>query len=615
MKVDIGIEVNLERLIETRLLIQANSGGGKSYAIRKLLEATHGKVQQIVLDLEGEFSSLRERYDFILFGEQGDYPVNIKYAEKTARTLLELNVSAIIDLYELKHHERITFVKRFLDSMINAPKGLWHSCLVVVDEAHIFCPEKGQSEAMGSVIDLMTRGRKRGYCGILATQRLSKLHKDAAAEANNKLIGRTGLDVDMKRAGEELGFTSKQDMLSLRNLYPGEFYAFGPAISNTIESIKIGKVFTSHPKTGARITAVPPASEKVKKALSRIKELPEEAEKELQTIQDYKKEVHSLRGQLVQAKKQQPINSGYAMKYQEIITGLREENKLLKFQLTELKGFQDKIKMAVVILGNHAMYLSTKVVDQIQSKANDIKNVVEDLTNIKPPELKRAKNVRIDVQQLDPIRLSDTEHIKREFVSREELKKKYPIAVIPEIKHNREASIFRNALDKTEGRFFVSENKEIKLREGARRMLAALVQWSPNGMTEGMMRSQAGLKKSGTYSAYKTDLKNAEFFHESNGLFYATRAGIEWLGHDIPSPATTQDVLDVWKPKLRLGARRMLDVLISYNGEYITDEQLLSEAGLSKSGTYSAYKTDLKTANLAIVESGKIAANKETLFL
>jgi hypothetical protein len=42
----------------------------------------------------------------------------------------------------------------------------------------------------------MSQGRKRGFAGIIATQRLSKLHKDAAAEANNVIIGRTWLDAD-----------------------------------------------------------------------------------------------------------------------------------------------------------------------------------------------------------------------------------------------------------------------------------------------------------------------------------------------------------------------------------------------------------------------------------
>jgi hypothetical protein len=45
----------------------------------------------------------------------------------------------------------------------------------------------------------MSQGRKRGYAGIIATQRLSKFRKDAAAEANNVMIGRTWLDATIDR--------------------------------------------------------------------------------------------------------------------------------------------------------------------------------------------------------------------------------------------------------------------------------------------------------------------------------------------------------------------------------------------------------------------------------
>jgi len=130
------------------------------------------------------------------------------------------------------------------------------------------------------------------------------------------------------------------------------------------------------------------------------------------------------------------------------------------------------------------------------------------------------------------------------------------------------------------------------------------------------MRSHAGLRKSGTYSAYKSELVKYGFIkEEQNGIFFATQEGIDYLGHDIPSPSTTQEVLDVWLPKLRLGARRMLQVLIETNGEAITDEELQRNAELSNSGTYSAYKAELRTAQLVIVDRGTVRANKETLFL
>jgi FtsZ-binding cell division protein ZapB len=294
-----SVRIDLPTLLDTRLLVQANSGGGKSWLLRRLLEQSHGKVQQIVIDLEGEFATLREQYDYVLAGKEGDTPADPRSAGLLAKKLLELNVSAIIDLYDLHYQERKHFVRLFLESMINAPKHLWHPCLVVIDEAHKFCPEKEPSEASSAVIDLATLGRKRGFCAILATQRLSKLHKDAAAECNNKLIGRTGLDVDRKRASEELGFTTKEQYLSLRSLAAGEFFAFGPAISPEVIKVTIGSVRTTHPKAGTRIftTAPIPPTENIKRILGALKDLPHEAEQEVATIATLQEEIRQLKAE------------------------------------------------------------------------------------------------------------------------------------------------------------------------------------------------------------------------------------------------------------------------------------------------------------------------------
>lgn len=304
-----GCELNLEKLIATRMLINANSGGGKSFAIRRLLEQTHGKVQQIVLDLEGEFITLREKYDYLLVGKNGEIPVHIRTAELLARRLLELNVSTIIDLSELEKPQRITFVQRFLDSLLDSPQNLWHPCIIIVDEAHQFCPEGAKSESAPAVIDLMTRGRKRGFCGVLATQRISKLHKDAAAEANNYLTGRTGLDIDMKRAAELLGFTNKEDMRSLRDLKEGEFYAFGSAFTNSgVEKIMVGGVNTTHPDRtkGIQIKGASKTPENIKKLLKDVADLPKEADEELKTKQDMENKIRELKTKLTVLERSKP---------------------------------------------------------------------------------------------------------------------------------------------------------------------------------------------------------------------------------------------------------------------------------------------------------------------
>jgi hypothetical protein len=303
-----NIHIDIPTLLRSRMLIQANSGGGKSWLIRRILEQSHGKVQQIVIDIEGEFPSLREKYDYIHVGKGGDIAADVRSAGLLAERLLELNASAILDLYELKHYDRIQYAKLFLDAMVNVRKELWHPCIVVIDEAHVFAPEKGESVALSSVIDICTRGRKRSFCAILATQRLSKLHKDAAAECNNKLIGRTGLDIDVKRAAEEIGFTLKDDQRRLRQLRPGEFFAFGPAISNEVVSVTVGEVLTTHPDVGSskKMIVVPPAPEKVQKMLSQLNDLPKEAEEKQKSLDNLKSENAVLKRKITELERQRP---------------------------------------------------------------------------------------------------------------------------------------------------------------------------------------------------------------------------------------------------------------------------------------------------------------------
>ncbi len=301
-----GVRVDLDRLIQSRALVQANSGGGKSRAIRYLLEQTNGRVQHLILDPEGEFPTLREKYDYILAAKTGgDVEASPRTARLLCRRLVELGASAVLDLYELQLHERREFVKLFITELMALPRSLWKPIIIVIDEAHMFAPERGSGESQSTeaVIQLCTQGRKRGFCAVLATQRISKLHKDAAAELLNKLIGRTGLDVDVKRAGEELGF-DKDERQALKRLEPGQFYAYGPAISNEVQLVRTGKVETTHPEPGSVSSAPAPTPAKVKAMLSQLADLPQEAETEARTLVDLQKQVKQLKGDLTRAQRE-----------------------------------------------------------------------------------------------------------------------------------------------------------------------------------------------------------------------------------------------------------------------------------------------------------------------
>ena len=383
IKLNKNISLDLPTLLDTRLLVQANSGGGKSWLLRRLLEQSHGKVQQIIIDLEGEFSTLREKYDYVLAGKGGDTPAEPRHAALLARKLLEHNVSAIIDLYELNHIERKHFVKLFLDAMVNAPKELWHPCLVVIDEAHQFCPEKGQAESMDAVIDLATRGRKRGYCVVLATQRLSKLHKDAAAECNNKLIGRTGLDIDMKRAAEELGFTSKEQYLSLRSLEAGEFFMFGPAISTQVIKERVGDIQTTHPKAGSRfeVNVVPP-TDKIKSILKKLGDLPAEAKKEAQTVDELKAEIRTLRAHKCPVVQTNPVRIEkieVPMVGKRTLEGLKKSESNIRRMVKSVKEASASFDVGLAQLGKVLMKFEQKNASVVSPARSVARPVVQEI--------------------------------------------------------------------------------------------------------------------------------------------------------------------------------------------------------------------------------------------
>src|SRR5690606_13712349 len=58
--------VDLEELLATRLLVQGNSGSGKSHLLRRLLEQSAPWVQQCVIDPEGDFVTLADRFGHVV---------------------------------------------------------------------------------------------------------------------------------------------------------------------------------------------------------------------------------------------------------------------------------------------------------------------------------------------------------------------------------------------------------------------------------------------------------------------------------------------------------------------------------------------------------------------
>lgn len=366
------VVLDVDVLLRTRLLVQANSGAGKSWLLRRLAEQLFGAIQVILIDPEGEFATLREKFGYVLVGKGGETPADTRSATLLAHKLLELRASAVCDLYEMKPFDRHRWVRLFLEALIDSPKRLWHPLVVIVDEAHQFSPEKGagESEASEAMIGLATRGRKRGFCAVFATQRLGKLRKDAASELLNVLVGGTFIDIDRKRAAEALGIPPSDQRAffdQIKVLEPGRFWALGRAISRERILVAVGAVQTTHPEPGSARHAAepPPPPEKVRQLLPKLADLPKEAEAKAKTESELRVEIRSLRAQLTARPEQVPTKPVRV----EVSVLKDQDVKRLETIINRAADLEDKFKHLSVAIGAEGSRLASAVAMAQSSQA------------------------------------------------------------------------------------------------------------------------------------------------------------------------------------------------------------------------------------------------------
>lgn len=252
--------MDIEELLATRLLVQGNSGSGKSHLLRRLLEGSAKVVQQVVIDPEGDFVTLAQVFGHAVV-EGSDY--NEREIARIAARIREHRASVVLNLESLELESQMRCAAAFLNALFDAPRDHWYPALVVVDEAQMFAPvvagevsDEVRRASLGAMTNLMCRGRKRGLAGVIATQRLAKLAKNVAAEASNFLMGRTFLDIDMARAADLLGMERRQAE-AIRDLERGRFLALGPAICRRPVAVKIGPVETSARSGGHSLLPLP----------------------------------------------------------------------------------------------------------------------------------------------------------------------------------------------------------------------------------------------------------------------------------------------------------------------------------------------------------------------
>lgn len=584
LKVSNSISFPLDAVTQTIACI-GRRGAGKTYLATMLAEQMlDAHAQIIVLDAVGNWYGLRIGADgtskgrdiFIIGGEHGDVGIVPEAGARIARLMVEKNISAVIDISGFRQGERKRFAADFAEEFFHRKKAQRSAVHFFIEEAQLFIPQRcGPDEArmLGAFEHIVRLGRNYGIGATIISQRPQSVNKEVLSQVEclcvlqvNGTHERKALDEWVQEAGADRRLVNE-----LPGLRRGEGYIWSPSWLRIFERVQFAKKTTfdtsATPEVGRAAKAAMLSSVDVERLKEDLAAVVKQAEADNPKV--LRKRIGELERELREASKEATKPTSIDP---QVVAALESRIRELETYSGDLARTNDRLREGIKAFETLREPLETcaQAIRAISA------TVIPAPGNFKLPVSPTTSNLVIKRPTANP-------------------------------------TTFRNkAVGSMNG---VSK----ELRAGARRMLGCLCQWYPAGRTEAQLAAQVQMKKTGgTWAAYKSDLRGGGYIEvRSDGLWYATEVGRDYLGADIPdAPSTTEGVVELWGSKLRKGAREMLDVLVRRGGRSMSRAELGEAVAMEPSGgTFAAYLTDLRQAGLIATDRGEVRANKETLLL
>jgi len=240
----------------------AKRGGGKTYnAAVQAEEMLKAGIPIVVIDGMGIWYGLRigkegkgDGLPIIVFGgEHGDLPLLPDKATEMARSIVESNISCVIDTSDLSRNQSRKVVTDFLNELYKINRQDRH---VFIEEADMFAPQRPMGEeavCLGAVDNFVRRGGNHNLGCTLITQRSAVLNKNILTQADCLMVGRTLAPQDKEAVQAWVEEYSEKDKTeikkwldSLKELGNGEFYVWHPDKPVIFEKIQFRERETFH---------------------------------------------------------------------------------------------------------------------------------------------------------------------------------------------------------------------------------------------------------------------------------------------------------------------------------------------------------------------------------
>lgn len=210
---DGNLKIGLRDVIGESIAILGIKGSGKTNTAAVLIEELlAAKLPMTIVDIEGEYYGLKERYDLFVIGQSAnaDISLGVEHAAALARFSVMQGVSLILDMSEFDQDAMQEFLLAYFEALWVAASQAKQPYQVVLEEAHEFVPEGTRTPLKTLLTRFALRGRKRGLGLITISQRSAKVSKDVLTQAGLQFLHRVVHPTDLKVYSDILPLPPRQ---------------------------------------------------------------------------------------------------------------------------------------------------------------------------------------------------------------------------------------------------------------------------------------------------------------------------------------------------------------------------------------------------------------------
>jgi hypothetical protein len=542
IKLSSTLALPLDVVTETIAVLGIRGSGKTNTCVVMTEELLDAGQQVVVIDptdawwgLRSSKDGSRAAYKIVVFGgRHGDVPLNAGDGALIADAIVDNQIPAILSL---RHFESQADQRRLVTDFARriyhrkGEEGRDTPTLLVIDEAHLFCPQRvGAAEAqmVGAIQKIVRQGRSSGLGVALIDQRAASVNKDLLTQLELLVAHRTSSPQDRKALEAWIEQHDTNDDKSkflerLASLERGTAWFWSPGWLDLFKEVHVRerRTFDSSatPKAGER--AITPTK------LADI-------------------DLDALRTKLATSIEQAKADDPKVLRARIV----ELERELAKKPTVVAQTVEREVERIIVDKDLAAM------LDRLDDVAKDLKDRIGQAWDraLHPPQPTTSVVVNGTLHGGASSRAAST------FTDADSRHAEAPKSVAPP-----------------------RGNGSSTLGGGERKILTALAQY-PAGRTKVQVALLTGYAHNGGgFSNYISSLRGRGLLEGDGGRLTITEAGCRELGAYTPLP-TGKDLLEHWKGNLEKAPRMILEELASVYPRTLRKDAVASRTGYEVGG-------------------------------